>query len=193
MPTTTPRAASTRTAHRAPGPVRVAVLVLLLTGGAGLTHALATGARRDTAGATPLPYTAPAAGVDDAPGPADALDPELERRFAEAQRRAAADGVALTLTSGLRTPAEQQRLVDEAVERYGVPEAYRWVLPPDRSAHVQGLAIDVGPTAGAYWLQEHGPDLGLCPTYANEVWHFELLAEGASACPEPRPDSSWAW
>ncbi|QZN84403.1 D-alanyl-D-alanine carboxypeptidase family protein [Cellulomonas sp. C5510] len=126
-------------------------------------------------------------------GDVTGLDAELQRRFDSAVAAAAADGVALTLTSGRRTAEEQQVLVDQAVARYGVPEAYRWVLPPDQSAHVRGLAVDVGPTDGALWLGEHGQELGLCRTYANEVWHFEMLPDGATTCPEQRPDSSWAW
>ena len=122
---------------------------------------------------------------------ATGLDPELERRFVVAQEAAAADGVSLTLTSGWRSAADQQELVDAAVERYGsVQEAHRWVLPPERSAHVRGTAIDVGPTDGALWLGEHGFELGLCRTYANELWHFEMLADGAERCPDPHADSS---
>lgn len=147
------------------------------------------------AGDAPSAGDAPAAG--DAPvtgsDPATGLDAELERRFAAALAAAAAEGVDLTLTSGWRTVEEQQRLVDRAVERYGTPEAYRWVLPPEHSAHVQGLAVDVGPTDGALWLGEHGLEHGLCRTYLNEVWHFEMLPEGATACPEPHADSSWGW
>ena len=125
---------------------------------------------------------------------AHGLDPELERRFTAAQAAAAADGVALTLSSGWRSAAEQQALVDGAVERYGsVEEARRWVLPPESSAHVQGTAVDVGPTEGALWLGEHGFELGLCRTYLNEIWHFELLPDGADRCPDPHPDSSGGW
>ncbi|MEZ0446364.1 M15 family metallopeptidase [Cellulomonas sp. ICMP 17802] len=128
------------------------------------------------------------------PHVAHGLDPELERRFVAAQAAAAADGVELTLTSGWRSAAEQQALVDAAVERYGsLEEAHRWVLPPESSAHVQGLAIDVGPTDGALWLEEHGVELGLCRAYANELWHFEMLADGATACPAMHADSSDGW
>lgn len=123
----------------------------------------------------------------------DGVDADLAARFDAARAAAGAEGVELRVTSGKRTPEEQQRLVDEAVASRGVPEAYRWVLPPETSAHVQGLAVDVGPTAGAYWLAEHGLDFGLCQTYANEVWHFEKLPDGATACPEQHPDSSWGW
>lgn len=148
------------------------------------------------------------AGVDDVPevdgavpapeapdaGPATGLDPELQRRFEAAQRLAASEGVTLTLTSGWRSAAEQQALVDDAVRRYGSPaEAKRWVLPPESSAHVRGTAIDVGPTEGALWLGERAFELGLCRTYANEVWHFELLPDGAETCPDLLPDSSSGW
>ena len=119
------------------------------------------------------------------------LDPELARRFGVAQELAAADGVSLTLTSGWRSAEYQQELLDDAVEKYGsLQEARRWVLPPELSAHVQGTAIDVGPTDGALWLEAHGFELGLCRTYANELWHFEMLAGGAAQCPELHSDSS---
>ena len=122
------------------------------------------------------------------------LDPELVRRFEAAQAAAARDGIDLTLTSGWRSAAEQQALVDAAVERYGsLEEAHRWVLPPESSAHVQGLAVDVGPTEGALWLEQHGVELGLCRAYANELWHFEMLPDGATQCPAMHPDSSDGW
>ncbi|MBO3100899.1 M15 family metallopeptidase [Cellulomonas fengjieae] len=122
------------------------------------------------------------------------LDPELERRFGDAQGAAAADGVTLTLTSGWRSAAQQQALVDDAIERHGsLEEARRWVLPPESSAHVQGTAIDVGPTEGALWLGEREVEFGLCRTYANELWHFEPLADGADRCPDQLLDSSGGW
>ncbi len=122
-----------------------------------------------------------------------ALDPDLAQRFADAQTAAAAEGVVLTLTSGWRSADEQQVLVDEAVATYGsVEEAHRWVLPPELSAHVAGLAVDVGPVEGARWLEERAAQFGLCRTYENEWWHFEPMpADGV--CPEPYLDSSWGW
>ncbi|WP_028051245.1 M15 family metallopeptidase [Cellulomonas sp. URHD0024] len=124
----------------------------------------------------------------------DGVDAELAARFAAAQDAASKDGVVLTITSGRRSVAEQQRLVDEAVTKHGsAQEAHRWVLPPESSPHVQGLALDVGPTAGALWLGQHGVEFGLCRTYANEVWHFEKLPDGLTQCPQMHPDSSWGW
>jgi LAS superfamily LD-carboxypeptidase LdcB len=83
--------------------------------------------------------------------------------------------------------------VDEAIARHGSAEAaHRWVLPPERSAHVAGLAIDVGPAAGARWLEERGSAYGLCRVYLNEPWHFEPLVAPGTPCPELQPDAGAA-
>lgn len=133
-------------------------------------------------------------GSDALPGAATGLDPELQRRFDAAQAAAAAEGVELRVTSGWRSAAEQQAIVDDAIDKHGsLEEARRWVLPPESSAHVRGTAVDVGPTDGALWLGEHGFGFGLCRTYANELWHFEMLADGADQCPEMHLDSSGGW
>jgi len=126
--------------------------------------------------------------------PATALDPELARRVEAAAADAAAAGVSLTITSGWRSASDQQALVEQMVVRYGSEqEAHRWVLPPATSAHVQGLAVDVGGTEGALWLSEHGAAYGLCRTYENEVWHFEPVIAPGGTCPPMHPDSSWGW
>ena len=122
-----------------------------------------------------------------------ALDPRVEERFARAEAAAATEGVTLTLTSGWRSAQEQQELVDESVTTYGsVENARQWVLPPEKSAHVAGLAIDVGPYEGAQWLEARSTEFGLCCTYDNEWWHFELMPDDGT-CPQRLPDSSWGW
>jgi len=119
------------------------------------------------------------------------LDPVLADRFVAAREAAAAAGYPLVVTSGARTAAEQQRLLDEAVAEHGSPEAAgRWVLPPEQSAHVQGRAIDVGPAEGRGWLAEHGAEFGLCQVYVNEPWHFEPLVAPGETCPALAPDAS---
>jgi len=155
----------------------------------------------DASGAAGLAPTGTAAAADTPGSGGESGDPalagvdhELARRFLAAQAAAADDGVALTLTSGKRTAKEQQALVDAALEKYGsAKEAHRWVLPPNASAHVKGLALDVGPTAGALWLGEHGLEFGLCRTYANEVWHFEKLPDDRDTCAPMHDDSSSGW
>lgn len=131
----------------------------------------------------------------DAPSsPTAGLDADLQARFADAVADAAREGVALTLTSGWRSPADQQRLVDAAVKQHGsLEEARRWVLPPETSAHVAGRAIDVGPASGALWLEERSERYGLCRTYANEGWHFEPVIEPGGTCPAMLDDSSAGW
>ena len=61
------------------------------------------------------------------------------------------------------------------MSQYGsADEAARWVATPDTSAHVSGDAVDLGPARARAWLAEHGARYGLCQTYRNEPWHFEL-------------------
>lgn len=146
---------------------------------------------------TPGPQATPPAedpSAADTAADVDGLVPDLADRVRKAVALAHADGVELHVTSGRRSAALQQRLVDEAVDTYGSErEAHRWVLPPERSAHVQGRAVDLGPAAGARWVEKHSVELGLCRVYANETWHFELLPDGAARCPALLPDSSSGW
>jgi D-alanyl-D-alanine carboxypeptidase len=121
---------------------------------------------------------------DGIPGVAK-LDPDL----LGALRRAAADatgaGVDFVVDSGWRSPEYQEHLLREAVSEYGSEaEAARWVATPDTSAHVSGNAVDIGPSGAAAWLTEYGAAYGLCQTYGNEPWHFELRPEAIDhGCP----------
>ena len=68
--------------------------------------------------------------------------------------------------------------------RYGSERiARQYVNTPDRSTHVTGKAVDIGPTDAAYWLAQHGARYGLCQIYANEIWHFERVIEPGGTCP----------
>ena len=62
----------------------------------------------------------------------------------------------------------------EVAEQGSLEQALWWVFPPDRSMHVQGLAIDVGDGPAADWLAEEGARFGLCQTLAWEWWHPAL-------------------
>jgi hypothetical protein len=49
---------------------------------------------------------------------------------------------------------------------------------------VSGDAVDIGPSAAAAWLSEHGGAYGLCQVYGNEPWHYELRVEAIDhGCP----------
>jgi len=128
--------------------------------------------------------------IDDAnpaqpPPEPGAIDPSLSRALGRARTAAQTAGLDLQVTSGFRSAVTQQRLYDQANAKNGSSEkARRWVLPPAESAHVSGLAIDVGPRAAAAWLEKHGVRYGLCRRYVNEWWHFERLAPAiGQQCP----------
>ena len=111
---------------------------------------------------------------DDVPAVAK-LDPELRDALRRAATDAADDGVAFVVSSGWRSPRYQDRLLREAIAKYGSrAAAARWVATPDTSPHVSGDAIDIGPSAAIAWLAAHGADHGLCQIYRNEPWHVEL-------------------
>jgi zinc D-Ala-D-Ala carboxypeptidase len=118
------------------------------------------------------------------PGVAN-LDPELLRALRKAATDAAADGIVFYVNSGWRSPEYQNRLLREAVSKYGSKEeAARWVATAQTSAHVLGQAVDIGPVDAKAWLSEHGADYGLCQIYRNEPWHYELRPQAIEhGCP----------
>lgn len=119
------------------------------------------------------------------------LDPALLAAIQKAARAAEADGVDVQITSGWRTKGFQQRLFDDAVRTYGsVDTAQQFVASPDASRHVVGKAVDVGPVEADTWLIRNGSRFGLCQIYANEIWHFELAADGNGTCPPLRPNAA---
>ncbi len=118
------------------------------------------------------------------------LDPALLAALWAAADDAAGDGIEIVVNSGWRSAAYQAELLDEAIADHGGrDEAARWVAAPDRSAHVAGKAVDVGPAGARAWLAEHGGRYGLCPTYDNEPWHYELRPDATDhGCPAPYAD-----
>jgi zinc D-Ala-D-Ala carboxypeptidase len=121
---------------------------------------------------------------DEIPGVAN-LDPALLGALRQAASDAADDGVEFFVNSGWRSSKYQEHLLDEAVSKYGSEQkAARWVATPNTSAHVSGDAVDIGPSAAATWLSEHGAAYGLCQIYGNEPWHYELRPEAIyHGCP----------
>lgn len=112
------------------------------------------------------------------------LAPALLFAVQAAATTAAVDGITMTITSGWRSPEFQQQLLDDAIATYGSFEAARqYVQTPERSKHVLGQAVDLGPDAADQWLAVHGAHFGLCQIYANEPWHFELAVDATGNCP----------
>jgi hypothetical protein len=119
------------------------------------------------------------------------LDPALLTAIQNAATAASADGVTMTITSGWRSPAFQQRLLDDAVHTYGsLAAARQYVQTPEASKHVIGQAVDVGGTGADQWLIANGSRFGLCRIYANELWHFELAADAMGNCPPLLPNAA---
>ena len=112
------------------------------------------------------------------------MSPKLRTRLKKAIAAARADGVRISITSARRSKAKQQRLLKEAIQKYGSYQAAtRWVLPPEQSAHVKGTAVDIGPQAAMAWLNKNGWKYGVCRRYDNEPWHFEALTSPGKKCP----------
>lgn len=119
------------------------------------------------------------------------LEPGLRAAVREAAEDARAAGTSLFITSGWRHERYQRSLLEEAISTYGgEEEARKWVSTPESSRHVTGNAVDIGPTDANSWLGQHGARYGLCQTYANERWHFELATTPGGTCPAQLADAS---
>ncbi|MGW9351126.1 D-alanyl-D-alanine carboxypeptidase family protein [Nocardiopsis flavescens] len=119
------------------------------------------------------------------------LDPELLAAVREAAAAALDAGIdEVVVTGGWRSERYQEHLWEEAVREHGEEEARRWVASPTGSTHVSGDAVDIGYTNAADWFSRFGHEYGLCRTYANELWHYELAVEPGEPCPQPVADAS---
>ena len=117
----------------------------------------------------------------------------VKNRFLAVQSKARKEGIDLEITSGFRTADRQEYLFNIAIEKYGsVEEASKWVLPPDKSHHPDGIALDInypGDPEAAKWLEINGYKYGLCRVYMNEWWHFEPLVAPGEKCPALVPNA----
>jgi D-alanyl-D-alanine carboxypeptidase len=157
-----------------------------------------TGQPTATTGPTQASADVNAAGPDDGPPCAVAkqysdeaptgLRPDVKAAWVATKKRAAALGVTLCLNDGKRSAAQQVALFKLYVKKYGTAAAHDYVLPPGKSAHVKGYAVDVQPASAYRWLQGTKGKLGWCRIYDNEAWHFEYSTVYASSgCPVRQP------
>ena len=93
------------------------------------------------------------------------MRPDVARAFDRMERAARADGVALIITSGFRSDAEQAVL-------YARNPDPRWVAPPGRSLHRLGTELDLGPPGAYAWLARNAPRFHFTRRYSWEPWHF---------------------
>ncbi len=90
----------------------------------------------------------------------------------------------LGVFSAKRSKEHQKELWDAALKKYGSPEAARkWVAPPGKSRHEQGLAVDLSydgkslakaPADVVRWIHDHADEHGLFFPMSWENWHIEL-------------------
>ncbi len=124
--------------------------------------------------------------------PPDRLPPDTLAAWQRLRAAAGADGVQLCLNDGKRSREQQARQFADAVQQFGSAEqASRYVLQPDESMHVVGIAVDIQPLASAGWVERNGGALGWCRRYENEPWHFEYdPAHVTSGCPALLPSAT---
>ncbi|MCH4543122.1 M15 family metallopeptidase [Ochrobactrum sp. A-1] len=96
----------------------------------------------------------------------------------------------LRVHSGYRSPQRQTELWNQALTKYGSPEAARkWVAPPGRSNHNHGYAADIKyltPIA-RQWAHENAGRFGLAFPLNNENWHIELAGVRGKGQNRPQP------
>ena len=93
------------------------------------------------------------------------MRPDVAAAFDRLQAAARRDGIAIAITSAIRSDAEQAALF----ERNPDP---RWVAPPGRSLHRCATELDLGPSSAYGWLAANAPRLGFVKRYSWEPWHF---------------------
>lgn len=119
-------------------------------------------------------------GQDHVDGLNGAFAANLDAMFQDAPP-AIRDG--LQIGSGYRSEERQQQLWEEALLKYGSPEAARkWVAPPGKSEHNSGTAVDIwynglrldkAPAEVRQWVYDHAADYGLRFPMSWESWHIE--------------------
>jgi len=118
------------------------------------------------------------------------IHPHLLNRFLSAQTAARNLGFTVRIHSGWRSWDTQALLYENALVKYkSASVASRWVLPPEKSMHVWGVALDLhfGSSKAQNWFRWNSNHFGLCRTYQNEWWHYEPVISPGEKCPPMQP------
>lgn len=92
----------------------------------------------------------------------------------------------LRVGSGYRSPERQAELWQDALKKYGSPEAARkWVAPPGNSQHNHGAAADLKYLSddARAWVRANAEQYGLAFPLSNEPWHIELATARDGGAP----------
>ena len=149
-------------------PVRIAVLVRARVQVDRRTADVS--ARAEAELAPPATLGSLAAGGDEYRGPlahrqGKPMRPDVARAFDRMYAAARAAGVALVVTSGFRSNAEQAALFAQNPDP-------KWVAPPGRSLHRLGTELDLGPPSAYGWLAANARRFGFVRRYSWEPWHY---------------------
>jgi soluble lytic murein transglycosylase-like protein len=101
------------------------------------------------------------------------MRPDVALAFDRMDEAARADGVALLITSALRTDAEQAVLWAQHPDP-------AWVAPPGTSLHRYGTELDLGPRSAYAWLAAHAGRFHFLQRYPNEPWHYGFTLNARS-------------
>lgn len=113
----------------------------------------------------------------------ESFDPAFNARLR--QLMAAAPG-RVWINSGRRSRQRQMALWNAALAKYGSAAAARkWVAPPGKSKHEEGIAADLGYESPAVkrWVHENAAKFGLHFPLGNEPWHIEPAGSRGAAKP----------
>jgi len=104
----------------------------------------------------------------------EGMRPDVAAAYDRMAAAGRAAGVALAVSSGFRSDAEQAAL-------FAAHPDPRWVAPPGRSLHRCATELDLGPASAYGWLAAHASRFGFVKRYSWEPWHFGFAA-GPAPC-----------
>jgi hypothetical protein len=103
----------------------------------------------------------------------EGMRPDVAAAFDRMSVAASRAGIALVVSSGFRSDAEQAAL-------FAAHPDPRWVAPPGHSLHRCATELDLGPAAAYGWLAANAGRFGFLRRYSWEPWHY-----GYAGGPDP--------
>jgi hypothetical protein len=95
----------------------------------------------------------------------EGMRPDVAAAFDRMAAAASRAGIALLVSSGFRSDAEQAAL-------FAAHPDPRWVAPPGHSLHRCATELDLGPASAYGWLAANAGSFGFVQRYSWESWHF---------------------
>jgi soluble lytic murein transglycosylase-like protein len=109
------------------------------------------------------------------------MRPDVALAFDRMERAAREDAVALSITSGFRSDAEQAVLFARNPDP-------KWVARPGTSLHRMGTELDLGPPSAYGWLAANATRFHFVQRYAWEAWHYGFTLNARSSPPRAASD-----